>query len=591
MKRWIGLLVLALLLTGCAPQQEPVPTATTPTTAPATVPPTTATPPSSPTEPAVPDATPVWQEALDGIYQAIMPMGADLLLFGDGVLSRYSNGAVLVSRELELPLPGNGLVQVGERSVAYYDAVDNALVILDGSLLETDRVRLEEMPIGDPCLASDGKTVYYCTADGIRVWDADSGISRSLKVQEGNWLGITGSLFDGEYLRCTLAQEDGSIRTLLVSSQTGATVETGDMLTLLTTGGEYYCCVTETEWIFGTWDQQPKNLFVANAIPLPELGMALTATADETGLGLELYDLNTGLRISADRFVGISELTCPVAYQGSLVFLSGSRLCRWSYDLSAQLAPVEDETVYTAYRYTAEDPDTEGLAALRAQADALEQQYGIDILFWNEVTAAEPEGYTFTVEHRTRPYETALAALEAALARFPEGFLKTAASWTGDGTVHILLVRSVAAPGNVCGSQYLLDRNVYIPLALDDSLEERFYHGLGHVLDTLVLVESDAFYEWHTVNPSGFEYDNDYDSWQGRKSKYLQGNNRYFVDSFAMTFPVEDRAGMFAYAMLPGNEDIFSSKYMRAKLKRLRTGMQEAFNLDGEGYPWEQYLN
>lgn len=587
MKRWIGLLALVLLLTGCTPQGGPVPTGTATPTIPTTVPPTTV---PEPTDPALPDVVAAWYEELDKQYQAVASMGEALLLFGDGTLSKYSDGAVTASVEAPIPLPGSGMIRITDSGICYYDAGDNALVTLDEELQQLSRIPLTEAVTGDPCLAEDGKTLYYCTASGIRVWDPDTGITRSLKIQEGSWMGISGSLFDGKYLRCQLAQEDGTVRTLLVSTENGTTVDEGDALVRLSTDGDFYCCVTEEEWIFGFRDQQPQNLFVDGAVALPQLQMALTAEQTENGLQLKLYDLNTGMLASAELFQETDAVTSPIAHQGNLVFLSGSRLCWWSYDVSAQLSPVEDETVYTAYRYTAEDPDTEGLAALQTRAETLETQFGIDILLWEDVTAAQPEGYVFEIEHRTHVYEAGFAALETALARFPEDFLKTAASWTDDGTLHIVLARSVTAPADVCGSQYLLGKNAYIVLALDESLEQTFYHALGHVIDTVVLVESDAFYEWYTVNPSGFEYDNGYTSWQDRESKYLQSGKQYFVDSYAMTFPVEDRASMFAYAMLPGNEEVFESKYMQKKLERLERGMRESFGLDGDSYPWEQYL-
>lgn len=588
MKRWIGLLVLALLLTGCAPQEEPVPTGTTvPTTVPTTAP---QTQPTLPSDPALPDVQTAWFAELEDAYQAVAPMGEDLLLFGDGILSKFQDGGIAASVTGQFPLPGSGGICIDETGVLFYDPADNALVTLDTQLQETSRTALEESVLGAPCLAEDGKALYYCTADGIRVWDPDTGITRSLKIQPGNWLGICGSLFDGEYLRCQLQQEDGTVRTLLVSTQNGATVDEGEDRNGLITAGDFYCCQTREEWIFGLRDQQPQNLFVEGAIALPQLQMALTAEPAETGALLKLYDLNTGKLIAGEVLTEISDVTCPVAHEGNLVFLSGSRLCWWSYETSAELLPVEDETVYTAYRYTADDPDTEGLAAFEARAEELENRYGIDILLWNDVTAAQPEGYSFEIEHRTHVYAQGFATLEAALARFPEGFLEKAASWTGDGVLHIALARSVTAPEDVCGNQYLLGKNAYIVLALDESLEATFYHALGHVIDTIVLVESNAFYEWHTVNPSGFAYDNSYALWQDRESKYLESGKQYFVNSYAMTFPVEDRATMFAYAMLDGNADAFDSKYMQAKLKRLRTGLRKTFGLDGEDYPWEQYI-
>ncbi len=575
MKRRMPILALVLLLTGCA-APDPTPTDTT-----APTPPTTA-----PTQPAPVSS---WMEDLDREYRAMALMGEDLLLFGDGVLALYQDGAVAATLEAAVPLPDSGAVTVLEEGLVYFDAADSTLVTLDKELKETGRISLGETVSGGVTLSPDGQQLYYCNATGIRVWDVQTRIHRNLKRMEGNWLGVTGSLREGAYLLCSLKMADDSIRTMAVSSTTGETLYEGEELADITGTGDFYTCVTDREWIFGYYEQQPQNLWVEGAVALPRLQMALTVTMETGGSELQLYDLNTGLKIAHDH-VPAEDLSSPVLWQGKLAFLTGNQLCIWDYVVSPLLNPVVDTTVYTAYRYTADAPDYEGLAALQTRAEELEQQYGIDILMWNDVVAAQPAGYLFRVEYRTQAYDEALTALEGALARFPESFFKKAASWTGDGTLHLVLTGGGTVPADECGTQYLLGWDAYILLDVHNDLEQTFYHGLGHVIDTLVLSNSHGYYEWHTVNPSGFAYDNRYDAWQDRQSKYLEGNNRYFVNSYSMTFPVEDRASLLEYAMMPGNREIFESKHMQTKLSRLKTGLREAFDLEGDAYPWEQYL-
>ncbi len=584
MKRWMVFLILALLLTGCA---APDPTPTETTTPPTTVPPTTAPPTTAaPTQPA-PQST--WVEQLDREYLAIAPMGNDLLLFGEGTLALYREGAVAAALEAPVPLPESGAVVILDSGIVYFDALESALVTLDQDLTETGRIALGATVSGAVRLSPDGQRLYYCTPNGVRTWDAESRIHRNIKLMDGNWIGVTGGIGDGAYLVCSLALEDGSIRTMMVSSESGETLYEGEELENITGSGDFFTCVTDSEWIFGAIGQQPQNLLVEGALPLPQLQMAVTVVKEAEGTQLQLYDLKTGLKIAHDH-TEAKNLTAPVLWQGKLVFLAGDALCIWDHVLSPVLRPVVDTTVYTAYRYTADAPDHDGLEALQARADALSQQYGIHILMWKDIAAVQPAGYVFEEEYRTAVYEKALDTLEKALARFPEGFFKKAASWTGDGVLHIVLARSVTPPETECGSQYLLGWDAYVPLSMDESLEQTFYHGLGHVVDTLVLSKSHGFYEWHTVNPSGFQYDNSYSLWQERESKYLQGSSRYFTSSFAMTFPVEDRASLLEYAMMPGNQEVFESKHMQKKLKRLKTGLREAFDLEEESYPWERYL-
>ena len=60
-----------------------------------------------------------------------------------------------------------------------------------------------------------------------------------------------------------------------------------------------------------------------------------------------------------------------------------------------------------------------------------------------------------------------------------------------------------------------------------------------------------------------------------------------------MTYPKEDRAEIFAYAMEVGNEDYFVSDVMQSKLKQICKGIREAFGWkkDERIFLWEQYLN
>ena len=45
--------------------------------------------------------------------------------------------------------------------------------------------------------------------------------------------------------------------------------------------------------------------------------------------------------------------------------------------------------------------------------------------------------------------------------------------------------------------------------------------------------------------------------------------------------------------MTEGNESMFQTKTMQAKLKRMCQGIREAYNYEknGKTYQWEQYLN
>ena len=111
------------------------------------------------------------------------------------------------------------------------------------------------------------------------------------------------------------------------------------------------------------------------------------------------------------------------------------------------------------------------------------------------------------------------------------------------------------------------------------------------MIDNRILSTTNAYSQWNSLNPWDFKYDNDYIKNQDRTDrKYLEGEKRHFVDFYSMSFALEDRSRIFEYACMPGNEEIFASKYMQKKLKCVCDGIREAFELTGESYIWEQYL-
>ena len=113
-------------------------------------------------------------------------------------------------------------------------------------------------------------------------------------------------------------------------------------------------------------------------------------------------------------------------------------------------------------------------------------------------------------------------------------------------------------------------------------------------METVVLTESSAYDRWDNLNPDDFAYDNDYVSNQSRDgSPWMKAGKEYFIDTYSMSFPKEDRARLFEYAMIPGHADLFRSPNLQRKLQQLCTGIREAFGLEdyAEPLPWEQYLS
>ena len=601
MNRFIPLLLILLLLTGCA-AQNPVPA------------PTEALPAEAPVQdapflvPAEDDRTAAKYILPEDVHGFLM-LGNNLLFFsGDSnttltlvdpvsrqVLTAYETSMVLTTQNFTVQQLDNGL--------SYFDGQAEETIVLDSSLQEIRRLKAPEDLAGMPLLSPDGNTQYYCTASGIRSLDITSGISRLLREASYPVQGLSGILLEGSVLQVSITEADGSWHTLFLNSETGQLLEdrNGNVLPE-TRGNRFFLHQQEANrhtMLFGTVGEPPMVLNpwfgVDGSFFLGD--QVLTVFANETHLELQLYTLDSGLRQSC--FLGIpSEATLLNAAQDSsgLLWLlcnfpDGPVLCCWD--------PAEtetaDTTVYASPRFTRLEPDLDALAACTLHARELSHQHGIEILVYTDAVAMQPWDYTLEYEYDAAVLYRELELLDRRLNNYPPGFLQAlAGKFTG---ITISIVRSIQGTpesGSVDiagGIQFWDGYDAYIVLAAGHDTEKTLYHELCHLIDTVVLTESTAYDQWEKLNPTGFKYANS-PAHTMHADDWLQAGWESFLDDYSLSYPKEDRARIMEYAMTPGNADRFESPYLQAKLKLLCTGIREAFDLDTyeTAFLWEQYL-
>jgi hypothetical protein len=232
-------------------------------------------------------------------------------------------------------------------------------------------------------LADTLDTVYYCTEDSIRALSLKTGNSQMLRQQGYTAQMLVSSCFGGDILGCEVYNRDKQY-LCYIDSETGALLGTDDSGLSLYTGEEYYLTKVydgETvDYLFGKIGELPRSFRPAQPqaqiIPALEMSGVLTALESETGLVLDYYDLDTGLRTASITLNGVSGTV-----NGSWADVSKS--CLWLlvddtlYRWDLQKTPSGDAAVYTGQRYTADNPDTEGLAKCQQKADVIGEKYGI----------------------------------------------------------------------------------------------------------------------------------------------------------------------------------------------------------------------
>lgn len=608
MVRCLGvLLVLALLLCGCA-QDTAEPTAPTENINQSANLATGLYMPDSAIEKATDGAVRSFQ--LEEGYYSCTTLGDELILMRkageEGTLSLYQGEMLEKVRTVRLGknvTPALVQMQIGVQGIGYFDSENKDVVFLNGDFVETGRMHLPEELQGDAWLSPDWQMVYYCTDKGIHAMNLQTGISRLLKEQNAFSQKITGGFGNGEVLRYELEITEGKKQTFLIDAETGLSLQEGAYLNaLMTKGKQYFLNQTDRglrQLRFGDGEDH-QILWPAEENAQPEMLFADQAVVmvykEESGISMAYYDLQTGARAAAVTMEGVSEVWSLQGDGKKGVWLLGkdasglTGLYHWNTCKSA----IGDETDYTAPRYTREEPDTDGLAQVAQKATEVGNKFGVDILVWKDAAATAPADQLFTEEHVTQLYDLYLSKLEQALSIFPEGFFNQSAE-----KLQIALVQKIAgepAWGTLAETDCVQFRNGKTPVVavtLGEDFERNLLHGVYLYMETRLLSKSAALYEWFRINPSDFDYDNNYvTNLERTDTKYIEGENRYFIDLFSMSYAKEDRATIFEYACMPGNEEYFQAPVIQDKLRRICKGIREAYGLKKVEtvFLWEQYL-
>lgn len=487
---------------------------------------------------------------------------------------------------------------LGSRELSFFDPVSRETVVLDSSLRPIRHIAAPEDLTGTPVLSSDRNTLYYCTSTALRAWDLESGIHRTVKE-----MSYPGQTVSGVYQNNTILVCQAEADTLFLAADTGRLVQKWEGDIALYAGDNIFCASFQLGLnpvlVFGEADDAQILLpeeFSGTYTYLKEVHGALLAN----GSRLEYYDLSAGTRSSvltleqeqsyltadaaSDRYVYV--LTYDADYGCHTVL-------RW--DTAA--LDTNDSTLRTGAYATEESPQKSALAQCQAYAEELSRKYGIEILIGEEAAAVQPWDYDLEAETQPALIARELALLDQRLSNYPEGMLSaTGSNFT---SLQLCLVRSVtgsAESGSLdaaTGVQFLEGTNAYVAVTVGRFGEQALYHELFHVMETHILNYSIAFDQWETLNPSGFEYDYGYAANVNRDSGiYLQREHRAFIDTYSMSFPKEDRARVFEYAMQEGNKELFEAPALQAKLKAICSGIREAYGLkkSEETFLWEQYL-
>lgn len=600
MKRLLAILLAVLLLAGCskkAADQQATDTTAAPTEA--TVPPGTVTlyTSESTVEQQTGGAVRVYALEADSYFKS-SNMGSHLLLLGQKGLTVLTGELGAVTAKLETAaVTGDAAMDVAATGVAYYDPATRQVTVLNPHLQVAASIALPEGVVGRPCISIVKNEVFYSTGSELRAMNMTTGTSRLLRQQTTSTQTLLGAYFDGTVLLCQITDAEGNASEEYISAETGQTLAQGHAEVMLQTCGTQYIALWQDgavpQTAFGIRDEIPQSLqipqpdsAVGGRAVVPTMNAVVDYAASDEGLLLTYYDLNTGKCTARTVLPGVQS---PVTFCGTgsvlcMVATDTEKSAHTLYQWDISKSPVAEDIVHTGPLYTAENPDTEGLAACRALADSYQTQYGVKLLLWQDAVKVTG-GHTLIPEYQPQVITEMLEKLQPILTYFPERFLQKTVE---AGWIRIALVRDIE--GGQEWVQFWEEGDCWIILSADSDIAANALLGIGYGIDSHVLGNSRELDTWAELNPADFTYT--YSAHVAGNTAYLADENRAFADPQSMTYPHEDRCRIFYYATLPDKAEMFKAPVMQAKLLRLCKGIREAYNLQKktDTYIWEQYL-
>lgn len=603
MKKLLPLLLALLVLTGCA--EHPV--ETIPTQPPETSVPTEPTEPSqsfyvadTPMERGTAGAVRVY--AMEDTVTGIARLGDSLLICTENrqiCLLDPETLSVTAQRELECEVEwGCGDLVITGNHLAYYDTGAGSYIVLDDDLLTVSAVELGDDLSAHPVVASTLETIYYANAEGIQVLNLSTGGSRLLRQEHETVVNLDGVYFNDTLLRYTRRLSDGTEQDCFISAENGRLYDTAAFQEHLVTWDDRYATVLEQEYPFGKlqyllsgqWDGEDRILSLPggwDSVSFPGSGLALIQQKHSVGLVVSCYDLETGTMIS--------QVTMPQIYECfAYSFADGDRIWLWNgtgggfycWDRT-QTAVTSGSSLLDDYRVLTDD-DADASYVLKART--LSEQYQVKITLTDGQNRTQGLDYSDYPDYRETYYSTALDLLEDVLEQFPQGFLKTMAKKTSSGYLQIRLTDDYDPATGVMSESCECDltgKEITISISMCESMEELFIPQLYAAIETRIRNRCDDLDKWWKLNPEEFEYGN-----AAVFGQYAEGSSRYFLDADSMDSAREDRARIFQAAMAPGNEELFQSEHLQAKLSELCRLIRKAYSLDADmELPWEQYLD
>lgn len=607
----IGLLCICILLSGCG-GNAPQPTQTAATTAPS--------PTTEPAQPLLPllEQGIALEESRNLLYipnDTVESMRSpEVWLYGNGLLlgayikDRYvlrhislADGSLLA--ECEISASPGVKVRIGNGCIGVLDSGTNRFILLKDDLtVESTRSISVE---GDAwCMSSQLDILYRFYYDrgvlaqnlrtGEEYWLVEHGVFTRILGAETEYVlfEYTDAQDQRTYVRC-LNLSTGMMETLPCSVPVSAGTRRGETWLLGKDGeeGTYILADTDRTASF-TWNESEVTLLT------PRKHLLVT---DFSGRTLRLYD-NRGRFVSTAALPDAAYSTVGTdmiwsGYWGGYFFTDTIEdTCRLMYWDVEEPTEGEDLELIPMEQPQQIQPVLE--KSLYDRAEAISARFGVNVLI-AEQCSTDHSHYQAHQLMDSGYIRSALNVLEACLERYPEGFFRQLPHGPFERIqielVGGLLLKDEAENQPESTAAFVQDQEDHINVVIDGLIisHSTVFHEFSHVIDRRLSwdaqIRADALYSeerWLALQPEGFAYAMSYTDLPEELLPYM--DTGYFISDYAMRYPTEDRATLFAEAMLQ-SPTLEAHDGLRAKLDYYARCIRDCFNTEGwpEVAQWE----
>ncbi len=230
-------------------------------------------------------------------------------------------------------------------------------------------------------------------------------------------------------------------------------------------------------------------------------------------------------------------------------------------------------------------PVVDPIATYRKQ---IEETYGIKVLYGSETNGYVVGNLGTTSISDTNIMKSSLEQLNTALSMYPSGFFREFSKQ--NMTLNVYLIKNYSAE-NVTGVTDFAPRRAIISIATDFPFSESFHHEMLHYIEHYIESSGGKFTSWNSFNPIDFTYGVENSSYSYSKTG-TPGS--YFVNNYAQTNAIEDRASTFEYMTASVKYSCYDSNDypIWKKSNYLSTMIETYFNTVSSSVVdyWERYI-